>query len=77
MLVEISSTSLSQCSATGFISVPSLFAKFANNYISTMQFSEILFDDPSFQKILIDNYFDYAKLNADCFNDVMAQYDAV
>lgn len=77
LLVEISSTSLSQCSATGFISVPSLFAKFANNYISTMQFSEILFDDPDFQKILIDNYFDYAKLNADCFNDVMAQYDAV
>ena len=77
LLVEIKSTSLSQCSATNFISVPSLFAKFANNYISTMQFSEIVFADPTFQKILIDNYFAYSQLNADCFNEIMEHYDQV
>ena len=77
LMVEIKSTNLSQCSATSFVSIPSLFAKFVNNYISTMQFSEILFADPSFQKILIDNYFEYSQLNADCFNEIMNQYDAV
>ena len=77
LMVEIKSTSLSQCSATNLISIPSLFAKFVNNYISTMQFSEILFADPAFQKILIDNYFDYSQLNNDCFSLLMQQYDAV
>ena len=77
LMVEIKATSLSQCSATNLISIPSLFTKFVNNYISTMQFSEILFADPAFQKILIDNYFEYSQLNNDCFSLVMEQYDAV
>ncbi|MBO6103820.1 hypothetical protein J6P04_02040 [bacterium] len=76
-MVEIKATNLSQCSATNFVSIPSLFAKFVNNYISTMQFSEILFADPAFQKILIDNYFAYSQLNVDCFSEVMQTYDAV
>ena len=77
LMVEIKSVNLSQCSATNLISIPSLFAKFVNNYISTMQFSEIVFGDPAFQKILIDNYFDYSQLNNDCFSLAMEQYDAV
>ena len=77
LMVEIKATNLSQCSATNFVSIPSLFAKFVNNYISTMQFSEILFADPTFQKILIDNYFAYSQLNVDCFSEIMQTYDAV